>query len=354
MSRSLRRGFTLIELLVVIAIIAILIGLLLPAVQKVREAAARASCSNNLKQMALALHNYESAYGQFPMGVDDSNQGAMYYCLPYMEQTPVFQNFIDCTKIDATYNPSLRYWWQNTFNRPAATGSTTVPPPPSPKLQYGGDAKIKSLLCPSAVDPDMMATVLLVSPQGAAGAQPNTCSQKFGAVANGFVFSSAPGSVVLNRMTYCTMGGYPIFSAGTGDPGGQYAGIFWYGQKTKIVGIQDGASNTILVGEYSDSNVDFGTGNVLTGECASTFAGGQIYTYWPIRNGANAVPCVGGVGAGDQRPCYLWYKFSSKHTGVTQFAFGDGSVRAIRNNIDYTTYVVMGGMSDGVVLSNTN
>ena len=137
------RAFTLVELLVVIAIIGVLVALLLPAVQTAREAARRMQCGNNLRQIALAYHNYEGAFGKLPAGYNRQMMGSLLFILPYVEQDAMYNNFHQ--------TPANFFWWAPPpfmANVPATGGPTTAPAPSTTGL-YGASGTPSVFICPS-------------------------------------------------------------------------------------------------------------------------------------------------------------------------------------------------------------
>jgi len=332
-SRRPLTGFTLIELLVVIAIIAILIGLLLPAVQKVREAAARTQCANNMKQVCLACHDYESAYGYLPAGQDAQGVGVLVYLLPFVEQ----QNQYNLWSFSTAY----ALWYQNPLDRPASTGTTTIPRPPA---QYGAEGTIKSFICPSNPPPASYVTVLMeVDATDSNGVGPGV---NFPAGAPGcgngcgdFVYSSCPGCLVVGRSSYLGMAGYYAISQYP-----QNQGFFTYQSKNALARTPDGTSNTIMFGEYAGGFIAWGG----SGGISNGMSGGG----WPSAPGYSGfgTPCNGATQIMNQSgSCYA--QFGSFHDGGVMMGFGDGHVQLLSPTVTFSTWIYLSGIEDGIVVT---
>jgi prepilin-type N-terminal cleavage/methylation domain-containing protein len=353
MFRNLRRSaFTLIELLVVIAIIAILIGLLLPAVQKVREAAARAKCQNNLKQISLAAHNYDSTFQNLPPGIVSApanlgfsaawpNNGILSFLLPYVEQEPLYKQLMVYSGGTTYYpgscvfvnDPSGANWWPGPLANTATgwwTNFTVTAGNTSGFSNFTlACSRISIFVCPSD-DPYSNTTFTTVaSHQGM-----NTTT-----ILQGLNSSITPPYASLGRTNY--LGGSGAIGYTTDTFYNTYCGPFYSRSKSKIGTISDGTSNTIFFGES--------IGDVA--KCSRTRAfswmgAGTVCTAWSL-------PAVTD-----------WKVFSSKHTGVVQFGMGDGSVQRIRllcqdvaspdwfSNTWYQ-FQRVGGMQDGEVIDYT-
>ena len=330
---SRRSAFTLIELLVVIAIIAVLIGLLLPAVQKVREAAARSQCTNNLKQIGLAMHNYLDTNGSFPFGYLDALQLNTGVTPPAPLNPPPPAGWV------GPYYPG--WAWpalilpfieqQNLWNQinPPANPMSTVIANNLPILQV----PIKTYFCPS-------------DPPGTQG--PNLNDNRF--------FSGGPDWTAPNPPVYTTKSNY-VGCAGnnnsTGDPNGN--GILGDNTATRITDITDGTSNTILVGERASKNAGL----------YKSYAGLVWGIYNNDKNNPSSDQAVlgwtdyqmqsGETGTGLQLP---QNSFGSTHPGGAMFLLADGSVHFLASNIAFgdtqanatpQTYNALGGMQDGLV-----
>jgi prepilin-type N-terminal cleavage/methylation domain-containing protein/prepilin-type processing-associated H-X9-DG protein len=282
-----RRGFTLIELLVVIAIIAVLMSLLLPAIQRVREAAARAKCQNNLKQLALALVHYEMVFGLFPEGYR--------YTTPTRSFIPPLLAFIEQNTIPY----DLRKDWDDPANNAAV------------------QVQIPILYCPSSANGT------------------NRVDATYGfrpAVSDYTVYHG------INH-GYCDIAGWPYYDPP--DQNGAMTSVV-----CRIIDITDGRSTTFLVVEDCARPDLWRMGHQATGTAS---AGG--WADWNLEialDGSDTLPYGQGQGMG---PCVMnctndneVYSF---HTGGANFAFCDGSVRFIRDTIRNTTFAALVTKSAG-------
>ena len=319
---SRRWAFTLIELLVVIAIIGVLIALLLPAVQKVREAANRMSCRNNLKQLALGFMNYHDSFRKLPpdrVGRDAYLTWAA-LILPYIEADNIY-----------------RLW------NPPATGVTwRYADQPAEALE----AQLKIFFCPSRRGPPQISSG--AHNTGNAGSRPGACGDYAicagdGKRLQGTVWipddmngDNANGAIIISNPPAVNPWPAPIVT---------------YGSQTSLTSITDGTSNTFLIGEKHVRPDQFGSGsdgdNALYSGSAYKSAHRCAGRFHPLARFPQEPPPRDAQNN-------TRYNFSSYHPGVCQFAFADGSVHAIPVSIDIDNLERLANRMDGEVITYTD
>jgi len=285
-----RSGFTLVELLVVIAIIGVLIALLLPAVQQAREAARRMSCSNKMKQLGLAVHNYHDTHRAFPFGSRGNElMGWNYAILPFIEQKALYDQGDATLEWDEGVNIDLQ------------------------------ETKIEAYLCPSspqekADNDSSFYTTHYYGVAGPTGNVPGTSSEQY------------------NEDT-------------SGDHGGfSREGLFLHNRTKRFADITDGTSNTLAIGEISWTERNGATTRYRSWNRGGKSTSSQAYWIAATKNIANPINS-------DITDPFNDLAFGSHHPGGCQFLLGDASVRFLPETISYDVYLYAASIGRGETFS---